>query len=128
MLRTLVGSGLLEKEATRRPLTSLIPSWATHVSDSVTTFAPESNEVTLSSGDTLKYEYLIVAAGLQINWSAIKGLNEALVDSNSGVSSIYSYTTAGKTEQDIAALRSGKAIFTQPAGVIKCAGGTKCFI
>ena len=39
------------------------------------------------------------------------------------MSSIYSYNTADKAWRDIDALRSGKAIFTQPAGVIKCAGG-----
>jgi sulfide:quinone oxidoreductase len=38
------------------------------------------------------------------------------------VSSIYSYDTCDKTWADIEAFRGGKAIFTQPAGVIKCAG------
>lgn len=64
----------------------------------------------------------MVAAGLQINWNAIQGLTKALADPNSGVSSVYSYDTADKAWSDIQALRSGKAIFTQPAGIIKCAG------
>ncbi|KIM29111.1 hypothetical protein M408DRAFT_329118 [Serendipita vermifera MAFF 305830] len=119
---TLVGSGLMDKADTRRPLSTLIPNWATHISQSVESFTPESNQLTLSSGDKLNYEYLIVASGIQINWSGIKGLPEALVDSHSGVSSIYSYATADKAQQDIAALRSGRAIFTQPSTPIKCAG------
>ncbi|KAL0946941.1 hypothetical protein HGRIS_013100 [Hohenbuehelia grisea] len=57
-----------------------------------------------------------------INWSAIQGLPKALADSTSGVSSIYSYDTCDKVWQDVDALRSGKAVFTQPAGVVKCAG------
>lgn len=101
----------------------LIPQHAEWIKDTVKSFSPTDNHVTLASGHTIKYEYLIVAAGLQINWNAIKGLPEALVDSTSGVSSIYSYDTCSKTVADIEALRSGKAIFTQPAGVIKCAGG-----
>jgi NADH dehydrogenase FAD-containing subunit len=113
----------MNKEDTRRPLSSLIPSWATHIPQAVESFAPESNQVKLASGDTLKYEYLIVASGIQINWGAIKGLNEALIDSSSGVSSIYSYNTADKLAKDVNALRSGKAIFTQPSTPIKCAGG-----
>ena len=113
----------MDKENTRRPLSTLIPNWATHISQSVESFAPENNQITLSSGDKLSYEYLVVASGIQINWSAVKGLPEALVDSNSGVSSIYSYATADKAQKDIAALRSGKAIFTQPSTPIKCAGG-----
>jgi eukaryotic sulfide quinone oxidoreductase len=104
-------------------MSTVIPSWATHISQSVESFAPQSNQITLSSGDKLTYEYLIVASGIQINWSGIKGLEDALIDSNSGVSSIYSYTTADKAQQDISALRSGRAIFTQPSGPIKCAGG-----
>lgn len=123
MYRTLVGSGLMSKEDTRRPLSSLIPSWATHIPQGVESFAPENNQLTLSNGDTLKYEHLIVASGIQINWGGIKGLQEALIDSNSGVSSIYSYNTADKLWQDVSALRSGKAIFTQPSTPIKCAGG-----
>jgi NADH dehydrogenase FAD-containing subunit len=101
----------------------LIPRHAEWIKDTVRTFSPTDNHVTLASGRSIKYEYLIVAAGLQINWNAIKGLPEALVDSTSGVSSIYSYDTCSKTVADVEALRSGKAIFTQPAGVIKCAGG-----
>lgn len=79
--------------------------------------------MTTASGRDLSYDILVVAAGLQINWNAIKGLPEALADPKSGVSSIYSYNTCDKTWDDIEGLRSGKAIFTQPAGVIKCAGG-----
>jgi NADH dehydrogenase FAD-containing subunit len=105
-------------------MSTVIPSWATHISQSVQSFAPESNQVTLSSGDKLNYEYLIVASGIQINWFGVKGLQDALIDSNSGVSSIYSYATADKAQQDISALRSGRAIFTQPSTPIKCAGGT----
>lgn len=102
---------------------TLIPKHAEWIKDTVRTFSPTDNHVTLASGRSIQYEYLIVAAGLQINWNAIKGLPEALVDSTSGVSSIYSYDTCSQTATDIEALRSGKAIFTQPAGVIKCAGG-----
>ncbi|KAG8838791.1 hypothetical protein FRC18_002857 [Serendipita sp. 400] len=119
---TLVGSGLMDKKDTRRPMASLIPAGTTHIPESVKSFAPEKNEITLENGDQIKYEYLVVASGIQINWSGIKGLQEALVDSHSGVSSIYSYATADKARQDIEALRSGKAIFTQPSTPIKCAG------
>jgi hypothetical protein len=66
---------------------------------------------------------MVVAAGLQINWNNIKGLSSALADNSSGVSSIYSYDTCDKAWNDIDSLRSGNAIFTQPAGIIKCAGG-----
>jgi eukaryotic sulfide quinone oxidoreductase len=121
--RTLVGSGLTAKTTTRKRLASLIPDHIAHVPENVKAFSPKSNSITTSSGRVVEYDALVVAAGLQINWDNIKGLKPALVDSTSGVSSIYSYDTCDKVWNDIESLRSGTAIFTQPAGVIKCAGG-----
>ncbi|KAI0362011.1 FAD/NAD-P-binding domain-containing protein [Trametes cingulata] len=119
---TLVGAGLKQKDETRRRLDSLIPPHLAHIPEYVKTFEPKSSSVTTTSGRTIGYENLVVATGLQINWSSIPGLEKALADPSSGVSSIYSYNTCDKAWRDIDALRSGKAIFTQPAGVIKCAG------
>jgi len=119
---TLVGAGLKDKTTLRRPLASLVPSHIGLVSENVKSFEPASSSVTLASGRTLAYDVLVVAAGLKINWDAIPGLSSALASPTSGVSSIYSYDTCDKAWRDIDALRNGKAIFTQPAGVIKCAG------
>lgn len=114
----------MRKSDTRTRLSDVIPSHLSLRSESVTTFNPESNSVTTSAGNKINYEILVVAAGLQVNWGNIKGLSEALGDPSSGVSSIYSYDTCDKVWEDIEATRVGKAVFTQPAGVIKCAGGT----
>ncbi|QRW27203.1 sulfide-quinone oxidoreductase [Rhizoctonia solani] len=100
---TLVGSGLKEKHDLRKPLASLIPL-TLHI---IKTMSPNSPPM---------------AVGLQTNWSAIDGLEKALADPKSGVSSIYSWDTCDKAWRDIDSLREGRAIFTQPAGVIKCAG------
>lgn len=72
----------------------------------------------------ISYDALVVSAGLKINWDTISGLPQALADPQSGVSSIYSYDTCDKVWKTIDGLHSGNALFTQPAGVIKCAGGT----
>ncbi|KAJ3479192.1 hypothetical protein NLI96_g9234 [Meripilus lineatus] len=119
---TLVGAGLKEKASTRRPLASLIPSHLALIAENVTSFSPTTSSVTTTSGRTISYDTLVVATGLQINWGNIAGLPKALADPSSGVSSIYSYDTCDKVWHDIEALRSGRAIFTQPAGVVKCAG------
>ncbi|KAG2020323.1 hypothetical protein CC2G_005679 [Coprinopsis cinerea AmutBmut pab1-1] len=120
--RTLVGAGLKPKTDFRRPLDSLIPPHITLIPENVSTFSPNTSSVTTTAGREVKYDYLVVAAGLGINWEGIKGLPSALADPTSGVSSIYSYATCDKVWDDIEGLRSGKAVFTQPAGVIKCAG------
>uniref|UniRef100_A0A0W0F900 Sulfide:quinone oxidoreductase, mitochondrial n=1 Tax=Moniliophthora roreri TaxID=221103 RepID=A0A0W0F900_MONRR len=119
---TLVGSGLRAKSDTRRQLSALIPKHINHISENVKTFLPDKSSVVTGSGRSLSYDTLVVATGLQINWNEIKGLPEALLDSSSGVSSIYSYDTCDKVWNDIESLRSGNAVFSQPAGVIKCAG------
>ncbi|GBE82311.1 Sulfide:quinone oxidoreductase, mitochondrial [Sparassis crispa] len=119
---TLVGAGLKQKSSTRRPLASLIGPHLSHIPENIKSFSPESSSVTTTSGRTISYDSLVVSAGLQTNWSAISGLSNALSDSSSGVSSIYSFETCDKVWRDIDALKSGNAIFTQPAGVIKCAG------
>ncbi|KAF8507244.1 hypothetical protein JB92DRAFT_2961374 [Gautieria morchelliformis] len=122
---TLVGGGLKDKgsKALRRPLASLVPPHITLRPENVATFSPSTSSVTTSSGDTISYDILVVAAGIQINWESISGgLSGALADPLSGVSSIYSYNTCDKTWHDIEAMRTGKAIFTQPAGPVKCAG------
>ena len=122
--RTLVGAGLKNKTETRQTLASVLPKGVSHIPENVQSFQPESSSLTTTSGRQVSYENLIVAPGLQTNWDGIAGLPKALADPTSGVSSIYSYETCDKVWTDIDALRSGNAIFTQPAGVVKCAGGT----
>lgn len=119
---TLVGGGLKTKEELRRPMRSLIDPKLQFYNDSVATFAPEKNSVTLGNGDSVSYDQLIVAPGLTLNWGSIKGLPEALANPQSPVSSIYGYDTVGKVFGTIQKLEKGHAIFTQPAGAIKCAG------
>jgi len=119
---TLVGAGLKSKEELRRPLGTLIDSKLEFYNEGVDTFCPEENSVSLSGGRKLSYQHLVVAPGISVNFKAIKGLPEALADPNSLVSSIYGYDTCEKVFRTIKKLRTGAAIFTHPAGVVKCAG------
>jgi eukaryotic sulfide quinone oxidoreductase len=89
----------------------------------VKSFYPDSSSVSTTSGREISYDMLVVASGLKVNYDVIPGLNESLADPSSGVSTIYSYSTCDKVWNDIEALRSGRAIFTQPVGIVKCAGG-----
>ncbi|KAH7032362.1 hypothetical protein B0J12DRAFT_713673 [Macrophomina phaseolina] len=119
---TLVGGGLKNKEDLRRPLKSLIDPKLKFYNDSVGTFSPESNAVTLANGGKLNYEQLVVAPGISVNFDSIKGLPEALANPDSLVSTIYGYNYCDKVFATIQRLKQGNAIFTMPAGVIKCAG------
>jgi hypothetical protein len=57
---TLVGGGLKTKEELRRPLRDLIASKLKLYNDSVCTFSPEDNLITLGNGDKVSYEQLVV--------------------------------------------------------------------
>ena len=119
---TLVGGGLKSKEKLRRPLTTLIDSKLKFHNEAVRSFFPEENYVELSNGDRIGYEHLVVTPGIRIDYDSIGGLREAITEPGSPVSTIYNYDTCDKTFAMINKMRSGDAIFTQPAGTIKCAG------
>ncbi len=119
-LWTLVGAGVFQKEASERNQKDVLPPKAEWIQDSICQFEPEENQVLLSDGSKIKYDCLVVAAGIQINWSAIKGLPETL--GKNGVCSNYSFEHVHKTWEYLKTLKTGRAIFTQPAMPIKCAG------
>lgn len=119
---TLVGGGLKTREELRTRLASLLDPKLKFYNDSVDAFSPENNLVTLGSGDRVGYEQLVVVPGITVNYGSIKGLPEALADPNSLVSSVYGYDTCAKVFGTVQKLQKGVAIFTQPTGVVKCAG------
>ncbi|KAI1496254.1 hypothetical protein F5X99DRAFT_82973 [Biscogniauxia marginata] len=119
---TLVGSGLRKLGDMQRPLSSVIPDGVKHYPLRVSTFDPANNALKTSEGVDLSYDYLVVAPGLETNFAGIAGLEQALQDPASQVSSIYSDKTVEKVWRDVQAFKKGRAIFTQPAGIIKCAG------
>lgn len=119
---TLVGGGLKTKEKLRKPLNSLIDSKIKLYGVTVDAFSPENNFITLGNNDKISYEQLVVAPGIKLDYDSIKGLPEALADPDALVSSIYSYDNCSKVFPSIEKLNKGDAIFTQPAGIVKCAG------
>ncbi len=62
-LWTLVGGGLRKGSDSARPMKDMIRDNARWIQDKVVTLRPDSNEVVLSNGDIVKYDYLVVAAG-----------------------------------------------------------------
>ncbi|KAL4789358.1 hypothetical protein BDV19DRAFT_374290 [Aspergillus venezuelensis] len=119
---TLVGGGVKSKEKLRRPMKDLINSKIKFYNSKVNIFNPEDNSITLDDDRNITYEQLVVAPGIQLNWGSVKGLPQALADSHVPVSSIYGYDYCDTVFGDIKAMKKGTALFTQPAGIVKCAG------
>lgn len=119
-LWTLVGAGLARKESTERPEASVIPRRATWIRDAVAEFQPDRNSLTTRDGRTITYDWLVVGAGLQIDWNKIPGLRESV--GKDGVCSNYSYSTVDSTWESIRNFQGGTAVFTNPSGAVKCGG------
>lgn len=117
---TIIGGGAYTlKKATKNEVDLIHPT-VTWIKDYAETFQPDENTVTLRSGTTLAYDYLVVCPGLQLDWDKIAGLKETLGKNN--VCSNYSQDTTEYTWECIKNATSGTALFTQPPMPIKCAG------
>ena len=117
---TLVGAGVFDIKKTIHSEAGVIPEGVKWIKQKVVSFQPEKNTITLDDNETLVYDYLIVAPGIQLNWNEIKGLKETL--GKNGVCSNYSVDIAPYTWECIKNFKGGKALFTNPNTPVKCGG------
>ncbi|XP_031837032.1 sulfide quinone oxidoreductase [Nomia melanderi] len=119
---TLIGGGIRPFEASKKPMKAVLPQNAKWLQENVMSFDPEQNQVTMSNGDTVQYEIMIVAMGLQLHWEKIPGLTDSLKDYTSQVCSIYGSDTVPNVYMKLGRTKEGKAIFTFPNSPVKCPG------
>ncbi len=117
---TLVGGGVFNINKTERNEASVMPKGCSWIKQKVVSFNPEQNSVVLDNGDIVAYNFLVVAPGIQLNWSAVKGLQETL--GTNGVCSNYSFKHASYTFECLKNLKSGNVLFTNPNTPVKCGG------
>ena len=142
---TLVAAGIYTKEDIDYNTKDFLPSGVTLLKDKAIDFNPEANKVALESGETLSYDFLIIAAGIALDFGAIKGLEEIgdaytvgdaskilKVFGNSGITSVYNIDSSiamwEQTQKFIQKAKDGqkvKGIFTDPNTAIKCGGAPK---
>lgn len=117
---TLVGAGVFNMQNTIHNEAEVIPKQVKWIKQKASSFQPEANTITLDNNDTVGYEYLVVAPGIQLNWNEIKGLKETL--GKNGVCSNYSVNDVPYTWECIRHFKGGKALFTNPNTPVKCGG------
>ena len=117
---TMVGGGIFTPEQTAKTMGSLIPKGVHWIKSAVAAFEPQANAVILDGCRVVKYDRLVVCPGLKLDWAGVEGLEETL--GRNGVTSNYRYDLAPYTWELVRQMTSGRAIFTQPAMPIKCAG------
>ncbi len=118
---TLVGAGVVGREATCRRMSELLPPEAAWIRDKVVAVDPDTQQIETAGGEKIGYDWLIVAAGLKLDWDKIEGMSKELVG-RYGICSNYSYDTVNHTWAMIRGFQGGKALFTMPPMPIKCPG------
>jgi sulfide:quinone oxidoreductase len=143
--QTLVGAGIWTNEDIEYKRDDFVPSGVTLIKEKAVEFDPENNSVKTSGGKTVKYDYMVIAAGLKLDFARIEGLGitdtitsrgddsavRKVVGQN-GIASIYFANGATDTwvqmQKFIADAKSGKKVkglFTHPNTPIKCGGAPK---
>ena len=142
---TLVAAGIYTKADIDYDTKDFLTKGVTLLKDKAIDFNPEANKVALESGETLTYDFLIVAAGLTLDFGAIKGLEEIgdaytvgdaskilKVFGDSGVASVYNVDSAvamwDQMQKFIQKAKDGKkvkGVFSDPNTAIKCGGAPK---
>jgi sulfide:quinone oxidoreductase len=143
--QTFVASGVWDESDIAYKRDDFVPSGVKLVNDKVVEFDPANNQVKTAKGETISYDFMIVATGLKLDFGRIKGLEEAgeayatgdnakllSVLGDSGVCSLYTAQGATKTweqmQKYIAQAKSGKQtkfVYTHPNTPIKCGGAPK---
>lgn len=118
-----IAGGRAQAQEAIRSQESVTPQGVTWIHDAAAGIDAAANTITLASGSTVAYGQLVVCPGLQYDWDAVPGLAEA-VHSPSGASH-YEFELASKAWTLLRSMTSGTAVFTMPAGPIKCGGAAQ---
>ncbi|HET6768784.1 MAG TPA: FAD/NAD(P)-binding oxidoreductase [Chitinophagaceae bacterium] len=118
---TLVGAGVFDIKETIRNEESVIPPNVKWIREAAAVFQPQENTVITAEGNSYTYDYLVVAPGIQLNWSDVKGLKETI--GKNAVTSNYSYKYAPYTYECLKNIKPGDTVlFTAPSTPTKCGG------
>ncbi|MGB3750476.1 MAG: FAD/NAD(P)-binding oxidoreductase [Arcobacteraceae bacterium] len=143
--QTLVAGGVWTKSEIIYKRDDFIPKGTKLIKEKAIEFDPDANTVTTDKGTVVNYDYLVIAAGIKLNYAGIKGLEEVgelysagnnmdatKLLTQKGVSTIYTADGSEQTWKNLQvfiekakANQKVKAIFTHPNTAIKCGGAPK---
>ncbi|MEF9601963.1 FAD/NAD(P)-binding oxidoreductase [Paracoccus sp. PXZ] len=121
---SLVAAGLKPVGYVVSRTTDWLPSGVTLIAETATAIDPETRTVSTENGQTLGYDFLVVAPGVVLDHDAIEGFSLDLVGRD-GIGALYAGPDyAAKTWQAASrfAESGGIGLFTRPATEMKCAG------
>jgi sulfide:quinone oxidoreductase len=121
---TLVATGVWPVDKVRDRNADYQPAGVEWVHDMVAAFEPASNEVVTAGGTRIRYDYLIVATGVHLDYAQIEGMDVAAIG-REGLASVYPSPQAAEATwaaMQAFAAKGGEALMTLPATPLKCAG------
>lgn len=68
---TMIGGGMKTLPESSRPMGKVLPGHIKWIRDAATKINPTSNTVTTSNGNTIEYEMLLVAVGLELKYNSV---------------------------------------------------------
>lgn len=121
---TLVSAGLKSADYVRMPLDSVMPKGVTWVKEGVAEIDPDGKKIVTDTGKAIAYDWLIVAAGLKLDFDAIAGMDVKQIGKD-GLASVYASPDAAVASwvaMSKFADTGGVGLFGRPATEMKCAG------
>lgn len=119
---TLASGGLIDPDKIIHDKKKVMPKQVHWIKEFVAKFNPNNNSLITRQGTVVKYQYLILCPGCQLDLHLIKGLKETL--GKNGVTSNYA-GLGGYSWKLIDNFKGGTAIFTYPNTPIKCGGAAQ---
>jgi sulfide:quinone oxidoreductase len=121
---SLVAAGLKPPEYVVSTTQEWLPSNVGLIQEAVAAVDPEAQTVSTEGGQTLNYDFLVVAPGLILDHDAIEGFSLDMVGEN-GIGALYAGPEAAAATWAAASRfveEGGRGLFTRPATEMKCAG------
>lgn len=121
---TLIATGLRPASYSVTQTADWLPRDVDLVAEYAAEIDPEAKTLTTASGQKITYDYLIVAAGITLDWDKIEGFDLNMVGKE-GIAAVYAGPEqAALSFQALTKFtdEGGQALFNRPAGGMKCAG------
>jgi sulfide:quinone oxidoreductase len=110
--------GWASEGGTRRPKAKYVPRGVKLVMSSIEMIEPERNRVVLGSGETLAYDYLIIATGTDIYPEETPGLGEH--EWGRSMHTFYNYDGAKALAEALREFQGGRLVVNVVENPIKC--------
>ncbi len=121
---TLVASGVWPVDKVRDRNADFHPAGLQWVKDMAVEFDPAANTVVTAGGQRVRYDFLVVATGLHLDYAQIEGMDVGAIGAN-GLTSVYAGPQAAQATwvaMQTFVSKGGEALMTLPATPLKCAG------